>query len=141
MGSDWFAEVFNEKYINHHIINEIIFHKKNGAAIVLVSGSMNSCLDPIASLVYASHVLCTKQEVVNGIITGEILHPQTIGDGKAVAMEDFCRSLNNIDLTLCFAYGDHISDIPMLEKVGYPCVVKGDSLLEKIALERGWKTL
>ena len=141
LGSNWFTEVFNEKYINHASMEEINFHKGNGAAIVLVSGSMKSCLEPFARLIEVKHILCTKQEVVNGIINGEILHPQTIGDGKAIAIDDFCRSINNIDLNLCFAYGDHISDMPMLEKVGNPCIVKGDPLLEKIALKRGWKMI
>lgn len=100
---------------------------------------MNSFLDPLARFIEVTHVLCTKQEIVNRIITSEILHPQTIVDGKDIAIDNFCRSLNNIDLILCFAYGDHISDILMLQKVGYPRgAIKGNLLLEKLALERGW---
>lgn len=141
LGRDWFAEVFNEKHLNCSTMKEVNFHKRNGAAIVLVSGSMNSCLDPLVRIIGATYVLCTKQEVVNGIITGKILQPQTIGAGKVIAMKNLCTILNNIDLKLCFAYGDHISDIHMLESVGYPYVVKGDYTLEKIALKKGWSII
>jgi len=38
-----------------------------------------------------------------------------------------------------YAYGDHASDIPMLELVGYPCVIKkSDNNLVKHAEQYQW---
>lgn len=140
IGLDWFKLIINTHGFNRPVLEEISFHKKKNAGIVFVSGSFMACLKPLAQYVGATHILCTQQIAVNGILTGNINWPQTIGEGKVSAIENFCiNSSDEIDLNLCHAYGDHITDIFMLEMIGFPCVIKGDPELEKIAKTRNWR--
>ena len=46
-----------------------------------------------------------------------------------------------LDLGRCFAYGNHQSDLPLLELVGNPYAVEPTNVLRKIAVERQWPIL
>ena len=72
--------------------------------------------------------------------TGKIIPPQTIGSGKAEAMRLFMEDKSS-QLAECYAYGDDISDVPMLEIVGYPNAVTGGRGLEPYAREHGWNII
>ena len=45
------------------------------------------------------------------------------------------------DLGKSYAYGNHQSDLPLLELVGNPHVVEPSTTLEKIAHQRSWPIL
>ncbi|HML83233.1 MAG TPA: HAD-IB family hydrolase [Thiomonas arsenitoxydans] len=119
------------------VIGELKQLKQDGFLVTLVSGSFHPCLDPIAEHLNANHVLCTELECRDGILTGRLLQ-QTIGSGKAGAIQKLLEELN-VDASVCTAYGDHISDLFMLELVGAPIVVgRHSSQLVEIAERRGW---
>lgn len=128
----------------HTFINEthttLIKHKKNGLGIALVSGSLLEVVEPVAETVGAEFVAAT--EIVSSFetFTGTVKGEAMLGKGKARAvvklMEDY-----GIQPSSCFAYGDHITDLNMLEAVGNPCVVTGDAELEAIARKRNWPTI
>jgi phosphoserine phosphatase len=46
-----------------------------------------------------------------------------------------------MDLSSSFAYGNHQSDIPLLELVGHAHAVEPTEQLRKTALEKGWPIL
>ncbi len=115
-------------------------HRENGVEIVLVSGSFVEILEPLAAELGARHCLATVLEVENGRYTGRILPPQMIGDGKAKAIRTFLSDMQ-AQAAECFAYGDHHTDIPMLETVGIPVAISGDSQLTEHAASRGWEIL
>lgn len=115
-------------------------HQKQGTEIVLVSGSSVEILTPLAEELDVAHMLATRVEQEDGRYTGVIRPPQTIGRGKAEAVRAFLEA-HPCDAAACFAYGDHHSDIPMLEAVGRPCVVAGDPVLEAHAAARSWPVL
>jgi phosphoserine phosphatase len=46
-----------------------------------------------------------------------------------------------LDLEKSYAYGNHHSDLPLLEIVGNPHAVEPNSILEKIAHQRAWPIL
>ena len=71
------------------------------------------------------------------MFTGNILPPQTIGSGKADAINEFLQRMQS-DSNDCFAYGDDISDVPMLESVGHPIAVDGGRRLTEYAKTMGW---
>jgi phosphoserine phosphatase len=98
-------------------------------------------LSPIAARLGVRHILATIMEVVDGSYTGRIFPPQTIGRGKAEAIAGFLERAG-VSPSCCHAYGDDISDLPMLSAVGWPVVVRGDNrALEELALNRGWPVL
>lgn len=141
-GEKWFSKnVKNKSFFNEKIIGEMRHHKENGANIVFISGSFDACLIPIARYLGADIILATKLEVVSGKYTGKILPPQTIGEGKAEAMQLFLRDINYQNYDKCFAYADHISDLPMLKLVGNPVVVAKCEGLQAYAKNVGWKII
>jgi HAD superfamily hydrolase (TIGR01490 family) len=114
-------------------------HRRAGRNIFLVSGSFHPCLDPLAAHFGASEVFCTELVEDNGIVTGEIVQSR-IGDGKRRAVEDaLTRYAIPPDLT--WAYGDHISDLPMLAAVRHPVAVNPDPQLLQIAQQRRWQII
>jgi len=116
-------------------------HRLEGVQPVLVSGSMLPLLKPIARDLKVSNILCTKL-IVNArrCLTGEIGSPQTIGEGKATAVKQFL-AIHHTKSADCFAYGDDISDLAMLEAVGNPVTVGSHPELLQISRQRGWAQL
>ena len=104
-----------------------------GAGFVVVGLS-------VARVTKVRHILSTSMEVENECYTGRILTPQTIGAGKAEAIRIFLASVNGM-AEHCYAYGDDISDLPMLQSVGKPTVVRGGRGLEQRAQELGWRII
>jgi HAD superfamily hydrolase (TIGR01490 family) len=108
---------------------ELECHRAAGALIVLVSGSFPAILESIAAAAGATRLLCTRPEISGGWYTGEILGAPMIGEAKRKAVRAVLRDYPYMDPADCFAYGDHISDLPMLTEVGHPVVVGGDPRL------------
>lgn len=115
-------------------------HQAEGVEVVFVSGSAPEILAPLAKELGITTMLATRLEVRGDRYTGRIQPPQTIGEGKREAILAFLRERGTCPRD-CFAYGDHISDLPMLEAVGNASVVPGDGRLEHVAVERGWEIL
>lgn len=115
-------------------------HRASGEEPVLVSGSSVEILAPLAEELGVRHVLATRLEVRDGRYTGRILPPQMIGRGKRQALEAFIQKHGAL-AEECFAYGDHPSDLPMLEAVGNPNAVGDDARLKAIAAELGWNVV
>lgn len=116
-------------------------HQRAGVQVILVSGSSTDLLRPLAKDLGVCEVLATVLEVdTAGSLTGEVIQPQMIGPGKAQAITDLIRN-TEINMGSSFAYGDHHSDIPMLEMVGNPTVVGCDPLMALEAQRRGWRVL
>jgi HAD superfamily hydrolase (TIGR01490 family) len=117
-------------------------HAENGAHLVLVSGSFRACLDPLVDeLSLPLAVLCAQPAVDAGRYTGELATPPTIGAGKAHVAAAWARAHPEVSLARSYAYGDHVSDLPLLELVGHPHVVPGCLELVATARTRGWPVL
>ncbi|HTF86402.1 MAG TPA: HAD-IB family hydrolase [Cellvibrio sp.] len=141
-GEAWFAHM-EEKHpdLFHKIpLAELKHHQDEGREVVFVSGSFPAILKPVARVTKVRHILSTLMEVENECYTGRILTPQTIGAGKAEAIRIFLASVNGV-AEHCYAYGDDISDLPMLQSVGKPTVVRGGRGLEQRAQELGWRII
>lgn len=143
LGLKWFKSnlLKSDGFFKIQIVNELIRHKENGGQVVFVSGSFPPCVSPVAKHFGVEHVLSTDLEVLNGVYTGKINPPQIIGKGKAEAIRRFLEQRGYHDYERCFAYGDHMSDLSMLELVGHPRVVAGDNSLEAHAKTKGWEIL
>ena len=116
-------------------------HQRDGVTPVFVSGSCAALLRPVARALGVTELLSAPLITdANGIYTGELGQPQTIGDGKRVAVQAFlaARAAAPAD---SHAYGDDISDAPMLAAVGHPVAVGAGIELAGLAAERGWPVL
>ena len=139
VGQCWFTQC----RISDHLIPETLAclqqHRQEGALIVLVSGSFTPCLDPLVAMIRPDAVLCTELACRSGRLTGRV-EQQVIGQGKVTAITEWMAG-RGIDLQKSHAYGDDISDVPMLELVGYPVVVGHNPELRELARHKGWRTL
>ncbi|MFH0180587.1 HAD family hydrolase [Streptomyces cacaoi] len=132
LADDWFAERSSSTrgfYIDSTRA-ALRAHRAAGAGLVLVSGSFPPLLEPLAREVGADAILCTRPRIVAGRYTGEVDTP-VIGEGKRAAVQGQLDARPDVDPRDCHAYGDHISDLPMLELVGHPVVVGDDSELRE----------
>jgi HAD superfamily hydrolase (TIGR01490 family) len=115
-------------------------HQAAGHTVALVSGSFSACLDPVRRRFGAQHLLCTRLEQdQDGRLTGGIKVPM-IGKAKSEAVLGLIGR-TGVDPAACYAYGDHASDLAMLEAVGHPSVVGSDPVLLTQARMHGWPIL
>lgn len=122
----------------HRVLRRL---QAQGVHPVVVSGSAHELIGPwLRELgIRPDHVLATRPLVVAGRYTGEIA-TSMIGEGKAAAVRSFAAR-NAVDLRQSMAFGDHLSDLPLLEAVGWPVAVIGDPALHAAACDRGWFVL
>lgn len=117
------------------------FHFAEGHRIFLITGAPT----PVAELV-ASHfslplkVIGTELEMRDGLWTGEIAGEHMCGAAKQRAII-YLAAEYGLDLARSFAYGDNVSDLPMLETVGHPAAVNPSASLERAARARNWPVL
>ncbi len=134
-------DMFNE-YLLQKVFPEaktqIDEHKVHNHQIVLVTGSLDFIVQPIAEYFCADFVLAAKLEEHGGRYTGELTTKPVIGKEKAKIMTEYAGQ-QGIPLDICYAYSDSQSDLAMLECVGIPVVVNPNKALRKKALETGWE--
>lgn len=143
LGARWHLKCLQEieGFYHESILNEIAFHKKKGAKIVLVSGSFFACLEPIAKHVQADDILATSLEIINDKCTGKLLSYPVIGEGKARAIQTYMKGIEYLDCSSCYAYGDHITDLSMLNSVGNPVVIEKCHELLSHAKQNNWRII
>ena len=131
-----------EAYIRPKIFSEAVSqiqeHKEQGTAIVLVTGSLDFVVQPIADYLAVDAVLAPQLREQGGHFTGELTTAPLIGEAKAEAMRNYADQ-HEVSLEESYAYGDSQSDLPMLECVGNPVVVNPGKALREKAIKSGWE--
>ncbi len=112
-------------------------HLKKGHSVAVVSSATRYQIDPIAKDLGIRHVLCTRLEVKNGKLTGEVLKPTCYGEGKATHAREFAAH-HRVDLEQSYFYSDSDEDLPLLAIVGKARPTNPNSRLREIAVKRGW---
>lgn len=119
-------------------IDEIAAHKAAGHLVFMVSASPEEVVVPLSKYIGADGAVATIAETDrNGKYTGGVDF-YSYGPYKVDAMEALALE-HDLDLSECYAYTDSITDLPMLEAVGFPIVVNPDRNLAREAEERGWE--
>lgn len=139
MGEAWFEGLTAEGLWVRPVVTEIRPQQLTGARLVLVSGSFDVCLAPIAEACSAHDVLGTSLVERDGRFTGEISRTM-LGADKARAVLQWCAE-HGVDPARCRAYGDDPSDGPMLDAVGEGVAVVRTPQMRELANERGWRVL
>ncbi|KFX71181.1 hypothetical protein TMS3_0104410 [Pseudomonas taeanensis MS-3] len=138
LGQQWYRLVRSRKDLFYpRMLEEIRRHQQQGVRIVLVSGSFRAILQPLADELGIDDLIAAPLAVQQGCYTGELTGLPTIGQGKAAGILAYALE-HPIDTADCYAYGDDISDIPMLESVGNPTTVNPDDTLRSICQQRRW---
>ncbi|WP_374522346.1 HAD family hydrolase [Hydrogenophaga sp.] len=138
---DWYAQHRQTPgFFVQPVLERLRAHQADGVGVALVSGSCAEILLPLAQDLGVEHLLVTQLDLLGGVITGEVLGMPAIGEGKRLLVQRFLQRMR-IDPVNCLAYGDHLSDLPMLELVGHPVVVVRDDDLVALARSRRWPLL
>lgn len=112
-------------------------HQDKGHTVVILSSATQYQLELVAQELGVEHVVCTRLEVKNGVLTGATDGPACYGKEKYLAAKAFARN-SSLVLGRSFFYTDGAEDIPLLDAVGYPRPTNPDSKLLSYAQERGW---
>ena len=131
-------ETYLRPKIFSEAVSEIQEHKQQGMRVVLVTGSLDFIVQPIADYLGIDAVLAPQLREEGGQFTGELTTVPLIGERKAEVMQAFAKQ-HEISLKDSYAYGDSQSDLPMLKCVGNPVVVNPGKALRQKALDSGWE--
>jgi putative phosphoserine phosphatase/1-acylglycerol-3-phosphate O-acyltransferase len=112
-------------------------HRERGHTLAIISSATRYQIEPVARYLGIEHVLCTRLEVKDGILTGKVIRPTCYGEGKAAAARKLAAS-EGLDLSVSHFYTDAVEDLPLLELVGRPHVLNPDAKLAMLARERHW---
>jgi HAD superfamily hydrolase (TIGR01490 family) len=124
-----------------NILKRVAQHHQEGHVLVLISGSIRYLLEPVVEDLGFDHLLCTDLEVgPDGLLTGKAKGPLCLDSTKRVLSEKLAEEAH-IDLASSYAYGNHQSDLPLLELVGHPYAVEPTEPLKNVALKNEWPIL
>lgn len=119
-------------------VDRIREHQLRGERVVLVTGSLDFIMEPLAKFTKADDLIALSMKEKDGWLTGETEGPLIGDEEKARIIIDYAKR-HGIDLDRCYAYADSNSDQPMLRSVGYPVVVNPGRRLKKTAKACGWE--
>lgn len=136
-----FSKRWYEEEMRRHLVPAICRlleeHRARGDTVAFLSTTTSYLADPIADDLGVEHALVTKLEVRDGCFTGRADGPICYGRGKVYWARRFADE-HGIDLSQSYFYTDSVTDVPVLELVGFPRIVQPDRLLRREARRRGW---
>jgi len=112
-------------------------HRSEGHLVILLTGSLDFLMEPIAESLQVDRCIASQLEQVEGVYTGQVVSPLPYGEGKLIYMHRLAKELE-LDLTACFAYGDSPGDRAVLSAVGHPTVVNPIRGMSRVACRHGW---
>ena len=103
-----------------------------GYVVGVVSGGFTHVVDPIAADLGLDFAAANTLEIVDGVITGEILGPIIDRAGKAAALERFAAEAG-VPLAQTVAVGDGANDLEMLARAGLGIAFNAGPMLRAAA--------
>ena len=134
--ADCHEDVIRPRYFPE-ALDCIAEHRDAGRKIVLVTGSVDFTMGPLAEELCADELIAPSLVESQGRFTGSLTGPPVGTEEKARRIRSYAED-HAIDLSASHAYGDSIADLAMLETVGHPHAVNPDKALARIARQRGW---
>jgi HAD superfamily hydrolase (TIGR01490 family) len=107
---------------------------------ILVTGTLDFTIRPIALHFGFEEVICNRLEFKNHVATGRVLPPLLAQDEKARRIKEYAER-ENIDLARSCAFSDSSADEPMLSVVGDPVATNPTRRLRRIAVRKSWPIL
>lgn len=112
-------------------------HRRAGHRIVMATSATVYQAQDVAYDLGIDEILCSRPEVVDGMLTGKLTGPALWGPEKAKAVRAFAEEVGT-PLSEAFAYSNGAEDVPMLDSVGRPVALNPDRKLAGIARAEGW---
>jgi HAD superfamily hydrolase (TIGR01490 family) len=112
-------------------------HQDAGQCVVLLTGSPEFLIRPLAGDLGVTHICAAKPERQGDHYTGRLVDPLPYGPAKRQLMEGLAKQ-HGVTLAESYAYGDSPGDVESLQAVGYPQVVNPIRGMARIAKRHGW---
>lgn len=141
-------EPFADEFCRHELcprlskdgLERMDAHRRAGHHIILLTGSLDFLVAPLARWLGIETVLAAIPERLNDRYTGDVVPPLPYGLGKRHLVNDVARDLG-LDLKACYAYGDSPGDEATLQLVGHPLVINPIRGMRGIARRHRWPTV
>jgi HAD superfamily hydrolase (TIGR01490 family) len=104
---------------------------------VLVTGTLDFTIRPVALHFGIDEVICNRLEFRDHVATGNVLGKLLAENEKAVSIREYAER-EGIDLADCCAFSDSSADVPMLSEVGHPVATNPTRRLRRLAEEQNW---
>jgi phosphoserine phosphatase len=91
--------------------------KRLGYAVAIVSGGFTQVTDSLREELQLDFAMANTLEVVDGVLTGNLVGPIVDREGKALALERFATEAG-VPLSQTVAVGDGANDLDMLARAG-----------------------
>ncbi|HEM4129088.1 TPA: phosphoserine phosphatase SerB [Streptococcus suis] len=97
---------------------ELVTELKNrGFKVAVVSGGFHETVDRLAGQLELDYVRANRLEVVDGVLTGQVLGDIVTKDTKKACLEAWAAE-NGLALSQTIAMGDGANDLPMIQRAG-----------------------
>jgi HAD superfamily hydrolase (TIGR01490 family) len=126
-----------EPRLSPEAVNRLRWHQNAGHLVILLSGTLDLLLEPLAERLGVHTRVGSELEVEDSRFTGRIAGAHPFGVTKAECLAAINR-VNRFNLMRSFAYADSFADRHLLAMVGHPVAINADVALRKIAESRGW---
>lgn len=120
----------------HNLLPILKDHQKRGHQIFLVSEVIRPLAKHFKEFIGAKDIAVTQLKKSHGVYTGEVAE-FCFGIEKAKRVEALALEYG-VDLHRSYAYGDSMSDFPMLHLVRHAMAVRPKRALRHAALEARW---
>jgi HAD superfamily phosphoserine phosphatase-like hydrolase len=133
---EWIVEHVTWPHRRQAVLDELAQHSRNGARVILVSGTFLPIAEAFARRAGIPAVVATPFAMRDGRTTGKLDGELRV---KAAKLQALCAFLGGEPLHM--AYGDTLADVPMLEMAATPVAVCPDARLLRVATERNWRII
>ena len=124
-----------ENSIRPGALERIEEHRRAGHRTVLVTGSLDLLVSPVAELF--DDVVAGRMDQVDGVLTGYLAAPPLVDEARAQWLKRYAQD-HGLDLSRSYGYGDSVADVSWLSLVGHPYAVNPDLPLYRRAKKAHW---
>lgn len=132
------ARGYSETLLRHTMpaaVERIKEHREAGHRTVLVTGSIDTLVAPLAGLF--DEVVASSMHEHDGILTGYLAKPPLVDEARAAWLSQYADE-HGLNLSQSYGYGDSHADLVWLQMLGNPHAVNPDTHLSREALRRRW---
>ncbi len=128
------------KLLRSSMLDEIGRLRKDGFTTVLLSGAYEHLLKSCTYDIEIDHVIGSKISFVNNVYRADSGLAIIEGRQKVQVIEKHFN-LNEQDWSQACAYGDSITDVELLKRVGNPVMVEPDEVLALTGKQLSWRQI
>lgn len=135
----WFAAWLMARQGRPGALAQIAADKAAGRVLVLATASFRFYVEPIAAALGIDHVVATEITLGDdGRLRARLAGPNCYGQSKWTLLEPIVARISGGRPAEVWAYTDHHSDAPLLERAQHPLAVNPNARLARLAQARGW---